>query len=74
MISTLALISSDGDSFELSILPLTERKVEIISILRYEGNQNVEPEHVRFLDLPHGARENILSQIHRKYPGVTVIV
>lgn len=68
----LALVCSDGDSYELHLENIQEKSLVLARVLRYENNQNRDPVSVRFLDLPRETRDAILQQIRRRHPHATV--
>lgn len=61
----------DGDSY---LLTLEEhgKELKLVSIQRFENNENCDPEGIRFFDLDDRGRHAVLAQIHRRYPGRNV--
>lgn len=65
------LHEGDALSLELEVWPT---HVQLLSILRYEGNQNTTPTHDRFRDLDVYAKRAVIAQINRRYKNKMVKV
>lgn len=63
----------DGDAFVLE-LEVWPRHVQLLSVLRYEHNQNVTATHEVFTDLDPYTKRAIIAQINRRYKGKMVKV
>lgn len=46
--------------------------VRILRILVYVNNENVEPQDVKFFDLPPQTRHAVVAQVQARYKGRTV--
>lgn len=63
----------DGDSYLLSLAD-NGRDILLLSISRFENNQNSDPEEVKFFSLDERGRHIVLQQITRRYGGRNVRV
>lgn len=63
----------DGDAFVLE-LEIWPSHVQLLSILRYSHNQNVEASHERFRDLDPFTKRAVIQQINRRWKGKMVKV
>lgn len=63
----------DGDGYVLS-LSEHGRDLLLLTLLRYENNENSDPLSLKFFDLDERGRAAVLQQIQRRYPGRSVRV
>jgi len=56
----------DGDAFVLE-LEVWPTHIQLLSILRYENNQDVVASHENFRDLDPYAKRAVIAQINRRY-------
>lgn len=63
----------NGDTYYLDV-SLIPAGVHLDRVLKFAGNQNVQPTLETFRDLPQSVRAAIVQQINRKYQGKQVYV
>lgn len=61
----------DGDSFEI-LLEVHDTFVQILSVLRYEGNTNSSPVQENFRDLRPDEKRAVIVQVNRRHKGMMV--
>jgi hypothetical protein len=72
MSTTLLHLLHEGDAYEISVEEVSEKMIQIVSLVRFDSNQSGEGSMVRFYDLDSQSRSAVIRQINRRFVGRTV--